>query len=159
MLAHAKTPKPSSSWVWRAPWQAASGPGEPLNLPRALEKEALRHGFYEDLEGRPAQSPLSLWSGRFSSSSTVPSMIVIGLQGSQTPRHEPTPESFVFGPRRSLRLHFPHRLQSAPWPKRPSHFHPLTARPVGPLAPVSSNEARCPPPDTHTGRQHMKENG
>lgn len=77
----------------------------------------------------------SLWSGTLFVS-TLPSMIVIGLQGSQTPRHEPTPESFVFGPRRSLRLHFPHRLQRPPWAKTSISLHSLTeCRPVGPLAP------------------------
>lgn len=103
--------------------------------------------------------PRSLWSRKLFVSK-LPSKIVIGLQGSQTPRHEPTPESFVFGPRRSLRLHFPHRLQRPPWAKTSISLHSLTeCRPVGPLAPVLSNKARCPPSNTHTGRHHMKENG
>lgn len=134
-------------------------PGKvPIHLLRAHQQKTLRHNLMGTwiLDMHKSRS---LWSRKLFVS-TLPSMIVIGLQGSQTPRHEPTPESFVFGPRRSLRLHFPHRLQRPPWAKTSISLRSLTeCRPVGPLAPVLSNRARCPPSNTHTGRHHMKENG
>lgn len=132
-IGRAKTPGPSlcSCGVFHG----ALRPGKvSIHLLRAHQQNTLRHNLMGtwilDLH-----KSRSLWSRKLFVS-TLPTMIVIGLQGSQTPRHEPTPESFVFGPRRSLRLHFPHRLQRPPWAKTSISLHSLTeCRPVGPLAP------------------------
>lgn len=101
-----------STWVWLAPWQAPCGPGRSQRSPAIHRHGTHRQQHYEDrhrFDLHPVSSSLDRNIRLLDS--TVPSMNVIGLQGSQTPRHEPTPESFVYGPRRSLRLHFPHRLQ------------------------------------------------
>jgi hypothetical protein len=90
--------------------------------PSARDSSTQRFEDLDKFDLHPVSSPLA---GNIRLlDSMVPSMIVIGVQGSQTPRHEPTPESIVCGPRRSLRLHFPHRLQR-PMAKTSISLHSL----------------------------------